>query len=300
LAESSDAPPRLVRSIVRDLLATAVASLQESAVSTPRLDAELLLASAVNKTRMWLLTHSDAHLAPDTADRFDQSIKRRCRREPVSRILGKRDFWSHTLEVTPAVLDPRPDSETVIETVLEAVDQQTKQDRLLIADLGTGSGCLLLALLAELPMAFGVGVDRELAAVIVARRNARALGLDERASFIVGDWGAALNSGCDIVVCNPPYLTSQELEIVQPEVRFDPPAALDGGSDGLDAYRAIVPELCALLAVNGQAFLEVGYTQAVALGQLANDTGLIVAAVKVDLAGHDRCVVLGPAAPPHT
>ena len=297
MAESRDGPPRLVRSTVRDLLATAVVSLQESAVPTPRLDAELLLARAANQTRMWVLTNPDAHLASDMKGRFEGFIRRRRHREPVSRILARRAFWSHTLEVTPAVLDPRPDSETLIETVLEAVGQKNQNDRLLIADLGTGSGCLLLALLAELPVAVGIGIDRELAAVTVARRNARALGLAERASFIAGDWGAALNTGFDIIVCNPPYLTSQELKFVQPEVRFDPPTALDGGSDGFDAYRVIIPQLHALLAVNGRAFLEVGYTQAVALGQLANDAGLIVVAVKADLAGHDRCVVLRTTAP---
>ena len=300
MAESrDDGPMPLPRSTVRSRLVTAVAALHERGVATPRLDAELLLARAVDQSRSWVLANPDVSLARDAADQFDGFVKRRLQREPVSRILAQRAFWSHTLEVTPAVLDPRSDSETLIESALEAANQQNEKEPLLVADLGTGSGCLLLALLAELPAAIGIGVDRDFAATTVARRNAAAVGLADRAWFCVGDWGAALDTRFDLVVSNPPYLTSRELEMVQPEVRFDPPAALDGGCDGLDAYRDIVPQLSELLAAGGRAFLEIGRSQASAVREFASSAGLIVDDVKADLAGHDRCVVLRSGASVH-
>ena len=274
------------------LLAAAVSSLREQDVASPRLDAELLLASALNQSRSWLLANPDAQLAPDTKRKFDGFLKRRCRREPVSRILAKRSFWTQTFDVTPAVLDPRPDSETVVEAVLKAVDEENKQKRFLVADLGTGSGCILLALLGELRLAVGVGVDRDVAAVSVAQHNATTLGLADRASFVAGNWAAPLAGGFDIVTCNPPYLISREVDFAQPEVRYDPRTALDGGTDGLDAYRALIPMLPTLLAEQGRAFLEIGNSQASAVSKLATDAGLIAEAVKPDLAGQDRCVVL--------
>ena len=275
---------------VGDALSAASTRLHEAGIDAPRLDAELLLAGVIQRSRAWLITNRDQPITTGALVGFDRLIERRFNREPTSRILGRRSFWSHTLEVTPAVLDPRPDSETLIDAVLTTigVDGETETT---ICDLGTGSGCLLLALLEELPLASGVGMDRFPSAIDVARRNARAADLAGRVAFVVGDWGAPLAGGFDIVVCNPPYLTTAELETAQPELKFDPTAALDGGGDGLDAYRTILPQMPRLLAANGRGFLEIGHRQAGNVGGLARDAGLIVEAVRKDLSGHDRCII---------
>ncbi|MDA0261218.1 MAG: peptide chain release factor N(5)-glutamine methyltransferase [Proteobacteria bacterium] len=280
------------RGTVGALLAPAVARLRDAGVATPRLDAELLLASAAGQSRVWVVTNRDAAMASNAVGVFDGFIDRRLRREPVSRILGLRSFWSHTLELTSAVLDPRADSETLVEAALEFA-AKAPQHPLMIADLGTGSGCLLLALLAELPQAIGVGVDRDSAAISVARRNAAKCDLADRTLFFVGDWGSAMASVFDIIVCNPPYLAAAELERLQPEVQFDPAAALDGGDDGLHAYRAVLPDIPLLLTVQGRAFFEIGAGQADAVCALANRCDLVVDAVRADLSGVDRCVVAG-------
>ena len=282
----ANSPPRTVVS----LLLQATTRLRNSGVEAPRLDAELLLASAAGRTRSWLLTNRDEPIASDAARRFGLFLERRCRREPSSRILGQREFWSHMLTVTPDVLDPRADSETLIDAAL-GVAGESRNDDLTVADLGTGSGCLLLALLAELPRARGIGVDREGAAVAVARRNAERVGLDDRASFVVADWGAPFNRVFDLVVCNPPYLSTNELETCQPDVRYDPVGALDGGRDGLDAYRVVVPQLHELLSGDGWAILEIGHTQADAVCAMAGKAGLRIEAIGKDLAGRDRCII---------
>jgi len=205
-------------------------------------------------------------------------------------ILGEREFWSLPLFVGPGVLVPRPETETLVEAALEAFPD--RRVPLGILDLGTGSGCLLLALLREYPNASGVGVDRSAEALAHATLNARRHGLADRAHLVHGDWGRGLAGPFELIVANPPYVASGELTELAPEVaRYEPRAALDGGADGLDAYRAILPDLPRLLAPAGVACLEIGAGQATALAALAEVAGFRVA-VRPDLAGIPRCLVL--------
>jgi release factor glutamine methyltransferase len=216
-------------------------------------------------------------------------VARRLGREPVSRILGRRGFWTLDLALGPATLDPRPDSETVVEAVLAALPEPRAPLRLL--DFGTGSGCLLLALLVELPTATGLGIDRSLAALEIARANARAAGLAGRAAFVQADWGGPLAGRFEVIVTNPPYIPSGDIAGLQPEVAdFDPRLALDGGDDGLDCYRALVPDIARLLAPGGVAALEVGRGQAAAVGAMLTAAGLESLGARRDLGGVERCV----------
>lgn len=244
---------------------------------------------ALGLDRSGLLIARDRLLTAAERTALDGLIARRCAREPVSRIVGRREFWSMDFVLSPATLDPRPDSETVVEAALASIGD--RRAPLLLADLGTGTGCLLLALLSELPAARGVGVDRSALAADTARANATRLGLAERAGFVVGDWSAALAGGFDLVVSNPPYLATAEMADLAPEVgRFDPALALDGGGDGLAAYRAIAADLDRLLAPGGRVVLEVGQGQAPAVSALLDGAGLSGIAVRPDLAGIERAV----------
>jgi release factor glutamine methyltransferase len=217
-------------------------------------------------------------------------VRRRAAGEPLSRLRGAREFWSLDFALSPETLDPRPESETLVAAALDAVPDRAARLRLL--DLGTGTGCLLLALLSELPNAWGLGIDRAAGAAATARANAVALGLASRAAFIVGDWGEALRGGFDFVVSNPPYIPSADIPALAPEVRHDPLRALDGGPDGLDAYRALAPDLARLL--RGTALIELGAGQAPAAARIMRTAGLDVRGTRPDLAGIDRCLVLEP------
>lgn len=250
---------------------------------TPRLDAELLLAHALGIDRGTLLLDR-APVPPEAVARFEALVACRAAHEPVAWLTGSREFWSLPLAVSPDVLIPRPDSETLIEVALELCGARAPST---ILDLGTGSGALLLAALAEWPNALGVGVDRSAAAVAVARHNARALGFGDRAGFLVSDWGAALDARFDLLLANPPYVETGAA--LSPEVRREPAAALFAGADGLDAYRAIAPQLSRLLAPQGLAVIEIGATQAEAFRALAAAQGLETT-VHHDLAGRPRAV----------
>lgn len=274
---------------VGELVAAAAERLACAGVAAPRRDARLLLAAALGRDPGWLLGWPEAPVDAAARARFHAMVDARAARRPVSRILGRRHFWSLSLAVTAQTLDPRPESETVVEAVLAQVPD--RRARLHVLDLGTGSGCLLLALLSELGRARGVGVDRDHGALRLARENARVLGLGDRSAFLAADWAAPLAGTFDIVVCNPPYVSDAELAGLEPEVaRHDPPAALRGGGDGLDAYRAVVPALPALLAPGGVAALELGRGQASAVRDLLAASGLHGRAPVCDLAGVPRCV----------
>jgi release factor glutamine methyltransferase len=219
-------------------------------------------------------------------------VARRARREPVSRIVGRREFWSLDFMLSPATLDPRPDSECLIEAALAAAPEDAAT---LVLDLGTGSGCLLLAFLSERKRATGLGVDLSADAVATARENAARLGLAERARFAVGDWGAGVTGGFDLILCNPPYIPAGDIEGLAPEVaHHDPRLALAGGEDGLEAYRELAPELARLLRPRGRAVLEVGHGQADAVGRLMAAAGLSTHARRADLGGIERCLTLAP------
>jgi release factor glutamine methyltransferase len=273
------------------MLEAATARLHEAGIEAPRRDAALLIGHALGRDRGWVLTHRD--YMPDGAEhaRVSQLIERRSAREPVSRILGRREFWSLDFALDSCVLDPRPDSETLIVAALERLADPQHPWRIL--DLGTGSGCLLLALLFERRKATGVGLDVSWPAAYIARQNAHGLGLDGRVSFLVSDWASALEARFDLVISNPPYIADAEVPTLAPEVvRNDPGLALRGGADGLDAYRAILAQLPRLLVPGGSAVMEIGHDQAAAVAGLARVHGFTEPQVRPDLAGRPRCVVI--------
>jgi release factor glutamine methyltransferase len=278
-----------VTTIARALCA-ATRRLRAAGIEEARAEARLLLRHVTGLSPEVLVAEPDRRLEAEAAARFEALLARRAAREPMAYILGEREFWSLPLFVGPGVLVPRPETETLVEAALEASPDRTAPLRIL--DLGTGSGCLLLALLREYPNAVGVGVDRSAESLAHAARNARRHGLDGRALLVRGDWGRGLAGSFELIVANPPYVASGELTELAPEVaRYEPRAALDGGADGLDAYRAILPDLPRLLAPAGVACLEIGAGQATALAALAEVGGFRVA-VRPDLAGIPRCLVL--------
>jgi len=263
--------------------------LREAGIDTPDLDARYLLEHALGLTRTDFITKSEQAVSETDAARALALIDRRVAREPVGRILGHRAFWTIDLALNPDTLEPRPDTETVVEAVLKAVPDTGAPLSLL--DLGTGTGCILLALLAELPNARGLGVDLSPLAVEAATGNAERNGLAARARFQTGDWGNGLNDRFDIVVSNPPYIPSAEIAALAPEVRdHDPRRALDGGPDGLEPYRIIAVQLPALLVPGGLAAFEVGQGQAPDVARLLDAQGFQEIALLRDLGGIERCV----------
>ena len=258
---------------------------------TPRLDAEVLLAHLLGCTRGDLLLNQDRSIDPEP---FEKLVSRRLKGEPIAHITGTREFWSLTLNITPDVLIPRPDSETLIEVALRSCTRAPGR----ILDLGTGSGALLLAALSEWPTATGLGIDASPAALAVARCNAAALGLADRAEMRAGNWGEGITERFDLILSNPPYIA--ETETLSSEVRdHEPASALFAGSDGLDDYRRIIPQLPGLMQPGALAVLEIGHTQGAAVLALAAAHGF-AASLHQDLAGRDRCVALriAPFQPP--
>ena len=231
-------------------------------------------------------------LSEDQAAHIDSVAARRLAGEPVARITGTREFWSLPLTVTPAVLVPRPETETVVELALALADRGGPRDRAMrIADLATGSGAILLALLTELPNATGIGTDIDRDALAVAQRNAEKLGFGNRASFLIADYGTALDGSFDLVVSNPPYIASADIASLAREVReHDPRLALDGGKDGLDAYRAIAADAPRLLASGGHLVVEIGAGQQHDVEELFTKNRLAIAAVRHDLSGVARAI----------
>ncbi len=260
----------------------------EAGLDTAALDARLLLLDALGIEPTELLARPEIPLGDLGAARLEAAAARRLAREPVARILGQREFWGLPFALSPETLVPRPDTETVVETALSLVGDGTAPRRIL--DLGTGSGCLLVALLHECPTAFGIGVDREPAALVTARRNAEANGVGARARFIAADWAAPLRGPFDLVVSNPPYIASAVIGDLDPDVReHDPRLALDGGPDGLDAYRRIIGEAGRLLVPGGALVLEIGYDQAAAVRALGVGAGLEFVRLAYDLSNNPRC-----------
>jgi len=258
---------------------------------TPRLDAEVLLAHLLGCSRGDLMLNPDRSFSLQD---YEKMIERRVKGEPVAHITGTREFWSLTLKVSPDVLIPRPDSETLIEVAVKQYAHPPAR----ILDLGTGSGALLLAALSEWPTATGLGIDASPAALAVARRNAEALGLADRAEMRAGNWGEGITERFDLILSNPPYIA--ETETLSSEVRdHEPASALFAGSDGLDDYRRIIPHLPGLMKPGALAVLEIGHTQGAAVLALAAARGF-AASLHQDLAGRDRCVALrvAPFQPP--
>lgn len=273
----------------RSALAAAARALVPVEGEASRRVARRLLGHVLGLPPERLLTDDDGLLDPDAGRALDAALARRLAGEPISRITGRRAFWSLDLALGPDTLDPRPDTETVVAAALAAAPPRP----LRILDLGTGSGCILLALLGERPDAFGIGIDRSEGAVGVARANAHALGLAGRAAFLVGDWATAIAGRYDLIVSNPPYIPTREIAGLPTEVSaHDPHAALDGGEDGLDAYRRLMPAIARLLAEDGVGAVEIGWGQAAAVSALAREAGLAPRAAARDLAGIERCVTM--------
>jgi release factor glutamine methyltransferase len=259
-------------------------------LDSPDLDARVLVGHALDRDHAALASNAETRLSSEQAAAIAELARRRLAREPVARILGRKEFWGLTLQLGPATLVPRPETETVIEAALAHMPRRDRALRVL--DIGTGSGALLLALLTELPKAWGVGTDVSLAALAVARRNAQMVGIAARATFVRCDLATALQGGFDLVVSNPPYIPSAEIAALAPEVsRYDPHAALNGGPDGFDLHRAIVADARRLLAAEGVLVTEVGAGQADAVQGLLRAAGLRDVGVRDDLAGVPRAVV---------
>jgi release factor glutamine methyltransferase len=266
---------------------------EAAAVDSAELDARLLVGNATGLDLTGLITQAARQLSVAEAARVTDAANRRLAGEPVARILGRKEFWGIPLQLSSATLVPRPDTETVVEMALEMLRAVPMYStRLKIADIGTGSGAILLALLSELPNAYGVGTDVSQTALATAKTNAVKLGFGERSAFVACDYASALSGPFDLIVSNPPYIRSADIVGLTAEVRdHDPRRALDGGADGLDAYRALVPQVGPLLALKGALVVEVGHDQSGQVEQLMTAAGLIHdRPPKADLGGIPRAV----------
>jgi release factor glutamine methyltransferase len=263
--------------------------LRQAGLATPELDARVLVQAVTGASDIEMVREPATRMSAAEEERLAGYERRRLAREPVSRILGVREFWGLPFAVTPATLDPRPDSETLVETALAAL-REVAAPRLL--DLGTGTGCLLLALLHERPDAVGTGIDISAEALAVAVSNAARLELSGRAAFRAGNWVQDLEGSFDLVISNPPYISSGEISTLEEEVRaHDPVLALDGGADGLDAYRALAAALPDVLTQGGSAVIELGAGQADDVTAIFEAAGLAVLRVVPDLSGVPRALV---------
>lgn len=268
--------------------------LAAAGIESARADARILVGEAIGIDRATLIGRSDLDLTDDQIAAVQALTARRLQREPIALITGTREFWSLDFTVGPATLIPRPDSETLIEAVLDARPDRSRASRIL--DLGTGSGCLLLALLSELPHATGLGIDASQGALDIAQGNAARLGLAPRAAFAWGDWTSNLDperdGRFDIIVSNPPYVTKPDWEQLEDDVRlYEPRTALVGGLDGLNPYRAFGPHMPGLLTPDGLFVCEIGAGQAAEVGEILTESGLVVLGARRDLAGIERCLL---------
>ena len=275
------------------LMAEGVAALNEAGIENARMDVRILLARAAGVDGGRISAWPEEEVAADKEAAFRDMIARRSGHEPVGRILGERDFWRHTFKLAPETLEPRPDSETLVEW---AIDFLEDNDAPRIVDFGTGTGCLLLSTIGDLPGSSGIGLDISEGAVACARENARALDLDGQVEFRVSDWDSALDDreradGFDLVMSNPPYVTRDEMETLSPEVqKFDPRIALTDEGDGLAAYRVLSQVAFDLAKPGGFVIFEIGRGQEKDVGQLLVEAGFVGVEYREDLGGIVRCV----------
>jgi release factor glutamine methyltransferase len=265
---------------------------KSSAIDFAELDARMLVGAVLGLDLTGMIAAASRLLTEDQSIRLEDFARRRLAGEPVARILGVKEFWGLRLNLSAATLVPRPDTETVVELALEVLRAAPKSTRWRIADIGTGSGAILLALLSELPDGYGVGTDISVAALRTANANAARLGLAPRAGFVACDYAAALSETFDLIVSNPPYIRSADIARLASEVRdHDPHGALDGGPDGLDAYRTLIPQAARLLAPRGALVVEAGQGQSSHIEALMTAAGLTLERPpKTDLAGIPRAV----------
>ncbi len=277
-------PPTLVKAWT-----SARERLKAAGIDSPAIDARLMLEAAAGVTRVDIVSDPYRQLTQEQAATFGDYLNRRAAREPVSHILGRKGFWKIMLGVTKDVLTPRPDTEVIVDSVLAAFEEHRS---FTILDLGVGSGAILLAILAERPNAKGLGVDISTEALAVARENAANLGLAKQVALLRGVWTEGLgDASFDVVVANPPYIPSKDIESLDPEVRdHEPRLALDGGADGLDAYRLLAPEILRVLKPDGVFAVEIGWDQAQAVEALFKAAGAQDVRTRKDLADRDRVV----------
>ena len=277
---------------VDEAIEATVRRLRDAGIENPRLDARLLIQEATGLEAEGVARDPGHILTAGSLQKLCAGIRRRQHHEPVSRIVGSREFWSLDFAISAEVLDPRPDTETLIDALLQAETDRSKP--ILIADLGTGSGCLVCAALSEFSNAYGIGTDRSSSAINVAKENARALGLSSRVEFIRGQWASAIAAqSIDVILTNPPYIPSRQIAELAPEVaEFDPRMALDGGEDGLDAYRAIARDVERVIKPGGKSFVEIGPGQAEAVVSLFESDRIQEVKKIPDLSGQLRCLKL--------
>ncbi len=278
------------------LLASTAAALSQAGFDKPWRMARRAVAAVLEILPVEILGHPERVIKAHHVNRVRLSLDRMARGEPLSRILGRREFWGLQFELSADTLDPRPETETIVEAVLRRFADRHAPLRFL--DLGTGTGCILLALLSEFSNATGFGVDLSAGAATTARRNAGSLGFADRAHFLVGDWGAAMSGEFDAIVANPPYIPLFSLAELPREVALhDPTLALDGGKDGLEAYRSLTMDLKRLLGPQAVFVGEIGSGQAPAVAAVLRASGLIIEGSAPDLAGITRCVLARVDAP---
>jgi release factor glutamine methyltransferase len=266
-------------------------TLSDAGFETAALDARLLLLEALGISATDLITGPDIPLTLEQAEVLAAFVQRRLSHEPVARIVGEREFWGLPFRLSPETLVPRPDTETLVETALDLLPN--RQAPLRMVDFGTGSGCILVALLHELPNATGLGVDLSFGALVTARANADDNRVGDRCHFVQSRWADAVSGPFDLIVSNPPYIASGVIPTLDEEVReHDPRLALDGGPDGLEPYRILLTEAEQLLAPGGLLAVEIGYDQAEALSHMAKLHGLEILRTAHDLSGNPRCIAM--------
>ncbi|POF64245.1 protein-(glutamine-N5) methyltransferase, release factor-specific [Novacetimonas maltaceti] len=280
---------------LRMVLQQAGSRLSHAGIETPRREARLLLAHVLGTDLGGLLLRE--RIGTSLLERFEALLERRAMHEPLSYLTGRAGFWSMMLEVSPATLIPRADTETLVEALLDL--RPDRNDVRAILDLGTGTGCLLLAALQEYPQAWGVGIDLSPDAALLASRNARHVGLPERCAIMCGDWAQAIAGRFDVVFSNPPYIPHADLQDLMPDVRdHEPHRALDGGDDGLDCYRIVMGALPRLLLPHGLGIVELGIGQDHGVAALARAAGMEVVDIRRDLGGIGRALVVRRAGEP--
>ena len=288
----------LIPQSLQQAFVAAAQILRQGGIDTPELDARLLVCHAAGLSHEAYIARTRDQLRPEAAARLGAVIERRLKREPVARIIGSREFYGRAFRLGPHALDPRPDTESLIEAALVIVERRGLNDSpLTLLDLGTGTGCILVTLLAELPRAQGVGTDMSCGALASAATNAERLGVASRAAFVAADWLDAIGGKFDLILSNPPYVASGEIAGLAADVAaYDPILALDGGPDGLDAYRRIAARAGEVLAEHGRLVVEIGAAQGEAVAGIFGGAGLRLdghEGVRHDLAGRPRVVVAG-------